>query len=38
MTLEQRISAHLSWLQTLDPAYAKWARANYWDMLKGFYK
>lgn len=36
--IESRISAHLSWLATMDAEYAKWARGNYWAMLKGFYK
>lgn len=36
--IEQRIASHLAWIATMDPDYAKWARRNYWDMLKGFYK
>lgn len=34
--LEPRIAAHLEWIASLDPAYAKWARGNFWAMLKQF--
>lgn len=30
----QRIAAHLAWIATMDPEYAKWARANYIALLK----
>lgn len=36
--LEPRIAAHLEWIASLDPEYAKWARGNFWAMLKCFYK
>ena len=36
--LEPRIASHLEWIASLDPEYAKWARGNFWSMLKGFYK
>ena len=34
--LERQIAAHLEWIASLDPEYAKWARGNYWAMLKQF--
>ena len=36
--LERQIAAHIAWMAETDPAYAKWARGNFWSMLKGFYK
>lgn len=36
--LERRIAAHLAWLSTMDPRYAKEARGWYWELLGPYLK